>query len=81
MNSAIPALSPQQTIIMQHLVDGMTIKEIALCMEVSSVTVRKHINKTKRKLGAKTHDQTIALSVARGDVTVALNVADQKLTA
>jgi len=81
MNSAIPALSPQQTIIMQHLVDGMTIKEIALCMEVSSVTVRKHINKTKRKLGAKTHDHTIALSVARGDVTVALNVADQKLTA
>ncbi len=79
MNSA--KLSPQQTVIMQHLVDGITVKEIALRMELSSVTVRKHINKTKRKLGAKTHDHTIALLVAHGYVTVALNnIADPNLT-
>jgi len=77
MNSA--KLSPQQAIIMQHLVDGVTVKEIAICMEVKSETVRKHINKIKRKLGAKTHDHTVALVVARGDVTVALDVADQRL--
>ena len=78
MNSA--KLSPQQTVIMQHLVDGVTVKEIAVRMDLSSVTVRKHINKTKRKLGAKTHDHTIALVVARGDVVVAIDIANQKLT-
>ena len=79
MNSA--KLSPQQATIMQHLVNGSTVKEIAMRMKLSSVSVRKHINKTKRKLGAKTHDHTIALVVARGDVIVALDIANQKLTA
>lgn len=65
-----PRLSPQQTIIMQALVDGLTIKEIASVMVLSSVTVRKHINKAKKKLGAKTQDRAIALVVARGEVTV-----------
>jgi DNA-binding CsgD family transcriptional regulator len=74
-------LSPQQTIIMQHLVDGITVKEIAILMCVKKETVRKHINKIKIKLGARTHDHAIALSVARGEVTVALSVAEKKLTA
>jgi two-component system invasion response regulator UvrY len=72
MNSV--KLSPRQTAIIQLLVDGLTVKEIAILMELSSVTVRKHINKVKKKLGAKTHDHAIALVVARGDVEVIMNI-------
>jgi DNA-binding NarL/FixJ family response regulator len=63
-------LSPQQTRIMQHLVDGCTIKEIALQMGLACVTVRKHVKRASQKLGAKTHDHAIALVVARGEVIV-----------
>jgi DNA-binding CsgD family transcriptional regulator len=63
-------LSPQQTIIMQHLVNGCTIKEIALQMGLACVTVRKHVNRARHKLGAKTHDHAIALVVALGVVIV-----------
>ena len=69
MNS-VKTLSPQQTIIMQYLVNGFTVKEIANQMSLASVTVRKHVNKAKKKVGAQTHDQAIAIVVARGDVTV-----------
>jgi DNA-binding CsgD family transcriptional regulator len=78
MNSAT-TLSPRQTAIMQALVDGKTTKEIASLMALSSVTVRKHINKAKKKLGAKTHDHAIALAVARGDVTVMIESPTLKL--
>jgi DNA-binding NarL/FixJ family response regulator len=79
MNSA--KLSPQQTIIMQALVDGFTIKEIAYLMRIKKVTVRKYVTNVKKKLGARTQDRAIALSVVRGDVIVALDAADPKLTA
>lgn len=67
-------LSPQQIIVMQYLVNGSTIKEIAGLMNLARGTVRKHVQKTKSKLGAKTHDQAVALVVARGDVTVTLEL-------
>lgn len=69
MNSGKP-LSPQQKIILQHLVDGCTVKEISLFMGITIATVRKHINKAKVKLNAKTQNHTIALVVASGEVTV-----------
>ena len=62
--------SPQQTVIMQFLVNGSTIKEIAGNMGIAIETVRKHITKAKIKLGAKTHDHAVALAVARGEVVV-----------
>jgi len=69
MTSAV-TLSLRQTTIMQYLVGGITVKEISIVLGLSSATVRKHVNKAKKKLGAITHDQAIALIVARGDVTV-----------
>ena len=68
--TAVKILSPQQSIIMQHLVNGCTIKEIALQMGLACVTVRKHVMRASQKLGAKTHDHAIALVVARGEVVV-----------
>ena len=68
--TAVKILSPQQSIIMQHLVNGCTIKEIALKMGLACVTVRKHIKRASQKLGAKTHDHAIALVVAYGEVIV-----------
>ena len=66
-------LSPQQGIIMQHLVNGNTIKEIAIMMKLATGTVRNYINKAKKKLGATTQDQAIAQVVALGEVTVAVD--------
>lgn len=70
--SEIPVklLSPQQTAIMQHLVNGLTVKEVASVMHLATATVRKHVNKARRKLDAKTHDHAIALAVAYGEVVV-----------
>ena len=72
MNSS-KLLSPQQTIIIQYLVNGSTVKEIAILMNLATMTVRKYIGKAKKKLGAKTHDHVIALAVARGEVSVSLD--------
>lgn len=58
---------------MQHLVDGLTVKEIASLTNLAIVTVRKYINKAKSKLGARTQDQAIARAVVRGEVTVSLS--------
>jgi DNA-binding CsgD family transcriptional regulator len=70
MNSSNNLLSPQQRIIFQYLVDGCTIKEVALSMGIAVATVRKHINKGKVKMSAKTHDHAIALVIAKGEVVV-----------
>ena len=72
--SEIPAklLSPQQTAIMQHLVNGLTVKEVASVMNLATATVRKHVNKARRKLNAKTHTHAIALAVASRSVVVDL---------
>lgn len=69
MNSS-KLLSPQQTIIIQYLVNGSTVQETAILMSLATSTVRKYILIAKKKLGAKTHDHVIALAVARGEVTV-----------
>jgi DNA-binding CsgD family transcriptional regulator len=60
----VKLLSPQQATIMQHLVDGLVIKEIATKMNLAASTVRQHIRKAKKKLGAGTQDRAIALAVA-----------------
>lgn len=66
-------LSPQQARIMQYLVNGLTVKEIASLTNLAIVTVRKYINKAKTKLGARTQDQAIARAVFRGEVDVSLS--------
>ncbi len=66
-------LSPQQATIMQRLVDGMVVKEIAMAMGLAASTVRQHIRKAKKKLGASTQDRAVALAVAQGEVVVIMN--------
>lgn len=63
-------LSPQQTVVMQHLGDGLMVKEIACLTNLSVVTVRRYINKAKKKLGAKTQNHAVALAVARCEINV-----------
>ena len=72
-------LSPQQTIVLQFLVNGKTIKEIATCMGLQKVTVRKHFNRARAKLGTFTHDQTVAVAVARGEVVVTVKGNDESI--
>lgn len=65
-------LSPQQSLVLQHLVDGLVVKEISTTMNLSTISIRKHIKKAKLKLGAATQAQMIAFAVARGEVFVAM---------
>jgi DNA-binding NarL/FixJ family response regulator len=63
-------LSPQQKIIMQHLVDGLSYKEIALQMGVEARTIRTYLSRIRIKMGAKSNYRCIALLIAGGEVTV-----------
>lgn len=63
-------LSPQQTIIFQGLIDGMTIKEIENAMGIKKSTIRKYIQRARLRLGAKTLYQCIAILSAEKVINV-----------
>ena len=50
---AQPGLSRREQQVMQHLVLGMTNKEIACKLNISDQTVKNHVHRILRKLGAK----------------------------
>lgn len=72
-------LSPQQKILMQHIVDGLTQKEIELKMGIKLSTIRKYMKSIRKKYKCKSTFQCVALLVARGelDVTVLEYYTDQ----
>lgn len=63
-------LSPQQKIIMQHLVNGMTMKEIQLAMGIKLDTVRTYIRRVRVKVRARSLYQCVAIVVSTGEVIV-----------
>lgn len=57
------ALSAQETVVLGHVADGLTTKEIAQLLNVSTRTVDTYLSRIFQKLGATTRTQ--AVTVAR----------------
>lgn len=68
--STLKPLSPQQKILMQHIVNGLTQKEIEQKMGIKLSTIKKYMKSIRRKYGAKSTFQCIAILVACGALTV-----------
>lgn len=59
-------LTPAELRILRLLVEGLTLKQIALEIGVSFETVKRHTRKVRHKTGAETLYQAIAVVVDRG---------------
>jgi DNA-binding CsgD family transcriptional regulator len=65
-NERHPALSGRELECMRWVADGKTDWEIGMILKISSATVRFHVDRARRKLGAATRPQAVATLVARG---------------
>lgn len=63
-------LSPQQRIIMQHLADGLTQKEIEQVMGIKLDTIKKYLKKIRKKYGCASTLQCMAMLVSCGEIVV-----------
>ncbi len=63
-------LSPQQRIIMQHLADGLTQKEIGRAMGIKLDTIKKYLKKIRKKYGCASTLQCMAVLVSCGEIVV-----------
>ncbi len=59
-------LSGRELRVLQRLSEGSVYKEIALELELSASTVRSHLNKIYRKLGARDRAQAVLIASRRG---------------
>ena len=59
-------LSGRELAVLQHLSEGSVYKEIALELNLSASTVRSHLNKIYRKLGARDRAQAVLIASKRG---------------
>lgn len=60
----------QRKILCAHA-NGFTLCEIAVHLSYSYVTIRKDVEKTKKKLGAFNLAQAVVLAVAAGEIVIA----------
>ena len=67
-----PTLTERNAQIIQMLVDGMSVEEIASALSLRPRTVKKHIVTARRFLGATSRAQMIARAVALGHVHVSI---------
>ncbi len=58
-------LSPRETEVIKWLTEGYRNDRIADKLKISNATVNFHITSAKRKLGAKTREQAVAIAVTR----------------
>jgi DNA-binding NarL/FixJ family response regulator len=65
-STALEALSPRETEILGMLADGLANKEIAVRLNISSHTVKSHVQSLFSKLGADTRAEAVAVGVRRG---------------
>lgn len=63
-------LSPQQKILMQHIVDGLTQKEIEQRMGIKLSTIKKYMKSIRKKYRCKSTFQCIAVLVVSGELIV-----------
>ena len=64
--SARQRLAPREAEALRWLAAGMKTSRIADRMGIQDVTVSKHIASARRKLGARTREQALAIALARG---------------
>lgn len=62
----VEALTPRETEILGMLADGLANKEIAVRLNISSHTVKTHVQSLFTKLGADTRAEAVAVGVRRG---------------
>ncbi|CAB4931620.1 unannotated protein [freshwater metagenome] len=62
------ALSPRERQVLQLLAEGLTSGQLAEALGISEETVKTHVTNAKRKLGAHTRAQAIALALRDGDL-------------
>jgi DNA-binding NarL/FixJ family response regulator len=53
-------LSEREQMVAQHIVDGLTYKEIGAQLYISPKTVEHHVAKIRQKLGASTRAEMLA---------------------
>ncbi len=66
--SCYTALSSRERCALQLLAQGLGNSEIALSMGIAEVTVRMHLKNARRKMGAATREQALALALVRGQI-------------
>lgn len=68
MDETTDILSPQQRTIMQHIVDGYSIKDIARIMEIKKGTIKTYLLRVRVKTNSKSMYQCVAILVSMGVV-------------
>jgi len=63
---SVPALSPRQFEVMQHIVNGQSLKEIAFDLHLSVKTLEKHRMQVMAKLGANTSAELAMIAIRHG---------------
>ncbi|WP_019956797.1 helix-turn-helix transcriptional regulator [Yoonia vestfoldensis] len=61
-----PALNPREIETLQWLSTGRQTAEIAWEMNIANVTVSMHLQSARRKLGARTREQALAIAIRNG---------------
>jgi DNA-binding NarL/FixJ family response regulator len=62
-SSEFEELSPKQLSALRHLADGLERKQIAERMGIGEETVKTHLSEVRRKLGARTSAQAVAIGL------------------
>jgi DNA-binding CsgD family transcriptional regulator len=62
----MPSLTAREVQCLERLASGQSNSDIASGLKISLPTVALHLSNARRKLGAKTREQAVAVAVARG---------------
>ena len=63
-----PTLTPPEREVLTMLAHGATGTEVAAALVISPETVRSRTRSARKRLGARTRTQAIALAVHRGEI-------------
>ncbi len=69
---SLKPLSPQQKILMQHILNGLTFKEIEVQMGIKKSTIGKYMKVIRKKYNCRSTFQCIAVLVVCGELSVIL---------
>jgi DNA-binding NarL/FixJ family response regulator len=69
MDTEGPGLTERERQVLRLLADGCSYEEIGQQLFISPETVRAHVAKTLRKLGARTRTQAVAAALRAGLIT------------
>jgi DNA-binding CsgD family transcriptional regulator len=69
MSTSCP-LTQRELQCMEGLASGLSNSDIAKQLQISLATVALHLGNARRKLGAKTREQAVALAVKQGFVNL-----------